>query len=101
GIRDYKVTGVQTCALPIFVDHLLLLPRPLRGRLAGDDRRALRLPRKTRLPARRRRPRRDLRARRQFACRETAARSGRHFVRRHRSEERRVGKEWRAMWTAW
>src|SRR5256885_13337352 len=22
GIRDYKVTGVQTCALPIFVDSL-------------------------------------------------------------------------------
>src|ERR1039457_1005245 len=21
GIRDYKVTGVQTCALPIWVDH--------------------------------------------------------------------------------
>src|SRR5205807_6332251 len=25
GIRDYKVTGVQTCALPIFVKHLALL----------------------------------------------------------------------------
>src|SRR5256885_11328370 len=23
GIRDYKVTGVQTCALPIFADRLL------------------------------------------------------------------------------
>src|SRR2546426_8575477 len=23
GIRDYKVTGVQTCALPIFTSHLV------------------------------------------------------------------------------
>src|SRR5256885_6888771 len=28
GIRDYKVTGVQTCALPIYeLDHRVLLPR--------------------------------------------------------------------------
>src|SRR5256885_3936780 len=41
GIRDYKVTGVQTCALPIFRDavrpparlrHLRAHPRPLRAR---------------------------------------------------------------------
>src|SRR5256885_4356861 len=25
GIRDYKVTGVQTCALPIFLVYVLLL----------------------------------------------------------------------------
>src|SRR5256885_138453 len=32
GIRDYKVTGVQTCALPIFIEHqfvraLVAIPR--------------------------------------------------------------------------
>src|SRR5256885_4644187 len=27
GIRDYKVTGVQTCALPISLDFLYLLNR--------------------------------------------------------------------------
>src|SRR2546426_9707888 len=26
GIRDYKVTGVQTCALPIYLDWLVVLP---------------------------------------------------------------------------
>src|SRR5688500_19769066 len=31
GIRDYKVTGVQTCALPIFADRGLRLPGRLRG----------------------------------------------------------------------
>src|SRR5256885_12235247 len=34
GIRDYKVTGVQTCALPIFA---VLYPVPtLNRRFAGD-----------------------------------------------------------------
>src|SRR5256885_4878466 len=28
GIRDYKVTGVQTCALPIWLMSLSLTPRP-------------------------------------------------------------------------
>src|SRR5256885_13763594 len=27
GIRDYKVTGVQTCALPIFFENTHLVPR--------------------------------------------------------------------------
>src|SRR2546426_4634125 len=26
GIRDYKVTGVQTCALPIYLRHPVFLP---------------------------------------------------------------------------
>src|SRR3989454_550269 len=48
GIRDYKVTGVQTCALPIFPSHLfvlgqVLLPHPAFAQLVehviavGDD----------------------------------------------------------------
>src|SRR5256885_5452154 len=41
GIRDYKVTGVQTCALPIYgvsapADHII--PRgPMEGICAGAD----------------------------------------------------------------
>src|SRR2546426_9714260 len=37
GIRDYKVTGVQTCALPIYIDHVgvegleLMCDEELRG----------------------------------------------------------------------
>src|SRR2546426_2761204 len=47
GIRDYKVTGVQTCALPIFVleqrDERAGAPRmePLRLRLPRDRDRVL------------------------------------------------------------
>src|SRR5256885_9003333 len=45
GIRDYKVTGVQTCALPIslrrivisFLDRPSLLRRPAWGRVAGRE----------------------------------------------------------------
>ena len=31
GIRDYDVTGVQTCALPIFVDHVELEESLIKG----------------------------------------------------------------------
>src|SRR5256885_13288166 len=31
GIRDYKVTGVQTCALPIFSEAREVLEEPLRA----------------------------------------------------------------------
>src|SRR5688500_19981088 len=37
GIRDYKVTGVQTCALPIFerpVEHLAPIRHPVPVRIA-------------------------------------------------------------------
>src|SRR6478735_12853666 len=52
GIRYYKVTGVQTCALPIW-------PPPLRGRPGEPTRRGSRLApwRGTRRPALRRPPR--------------------------------------------
>src|SRR5256885_5320781 len=36
GIRDYKVTGVQTCALPISVNHLKML---LEGMLSDASQR--------------------------------------------------------------
>src|SRR2546430_4920399 len=39
GIRDLTVTGVQTCALPIYLRDARLLPRPARdaGRVHGAD----------------------------------------------------------------
>src|SRR2546426_6029965 len=35
GIRDYKVTGVQTCALPISRRRAACAPAPLRARAAA------------------------------------------------------------------
>src|SRR5437762_4349053 len=82
GIRDTSVTGVQTCALPIWSPRSK--PRLLEGRAAnlGDRRPAycwIRVHRHRNLPA-------DARGQRAAACAQRAAR---------RSEERRVGKEWR------
>src|SRR5205085_5784462 len=86
GIRDLTVTGVQTCALPIS------------GRAL---RRRLRRPRER--PAAERLPRlvRDRRARHRQGRQEEV--QGRRVVRHDvpRSEERRVGKEWRAWWTTY
>src|SRR5205807_5034895 len=88
GIRDYKVTGVQTCALPIYEppDPRLVLPDP-------DEVHALVV--------------RQLGATALFAAkfRENAARSlllpkRRPGMRAPRSEERRVGKECRSRWTS-
>src|ERR1039457_1640292 len=44
GIRDYKVTGVQTCALPIYVDAIQRLgsERPRNPARRGDGRLQLR-----------------------------------------------------------
>src|SRR2546426_2885379 len=80
GIRDYKVTGVQTCALPIWSGH-----RPvLRER---DD-----------LEFRRRRQTvpHDLPTRAAEARRDG---TGGAAHREQRSEERRVGKECRSRWS--
>src|SRR5256885_8889084 len=74
GIRDYKVTGVQTCALPIFKTLLGQPARHLLGRLqahaAVAD--AVAQPDQLQLPAG------DV---------------------QDRSEERRVGKEGRSRWS--
>src|SRR5256885_3884712 len=82
GIRDYKVTGVQTCALPIY---------PRRPSADPRDRRrgGLRPP-----PA----------ARASFAHNgsSTMTRDTLDFLKRlldTRSEERRVGKECRSRWS--
>src|SRR5256885_12090562 len=85
GIRDYKVTGVQTCALPICrsrhaEDRLELGLGPVEGGLAGDDvgGRVARLALHP-VPE----------AREVAALREVE----------RRSEERRVGKECRSRWS--
>src|SRR5688572_32528415 len=81
GIRDLTVTGVQTCALPI--SHPTAVRRPFRappavaGAACATDRR---------------------RGRRAGAGRRTGAPSPTRS-RRHRSEERRVGKECRSRWS--
>src|SRR5262249_59434217 len=80
GIRDWSVTGVQTCALPIYPRDVRSPPRRRRRRVEHAGRRAAiaRGPRRQRvLPY-------ALRARRRGAG--------------PRSEERRVGKEGRARW---
>src|SRR5205085_5955727 len=79
GIRDLTVTGVQTCALPIYRPDGRVLP----GRQAGPNP----------LDPRRRAARRG-----QPAAAAQAGRRARRRRRGDRSEERRVGKEWRARW---
>src|SRR5256885_8674458 len=77
GIRDYKVTGVQTCALPIYRS----------GRELGDHS-----------------SREELRRAQRFFQGQVAEGEAREDVvdaalRRLRSEERRVGKECRSRWS--
>src|SRR5207244_7884334 len=81
GIRVDLVTGVQTCALPISRPAIALARWPVAGLRYASHR--------SDLVAHRRPPRR----RRTMAGRAGAAR--RSGV---RSEERRVGKEWRYVW---
>src|SRR3712207_8943511 len=73
GIRDIGVTGVQTCALPIFAELAAVLAAPLPvhddpGRTRGDHL-------------------------------GTPAGVDREEEEVHRSEERRVGKECRSRWS--
>src|SRR5256885_6321737 len=82
GIRDYKVTGVQTCALPIFgICSAIVVPLASRGRVLGSL---------TLISAESGRvyDESDL-AFADHVARRTAA----------RSEERRVGKECRSRWS--
>src|SRR5690606_41086962 len=81
GIRDFHVTGVQTCALPIYPDRRAPVRRR-RTRTAGSD---------AGRPAQRRGRRRESGPRAAAGSRATwRPRRG-----RRRSEERRVGKEGR------
>src|SRR5256885_12943024 len=73
GIRDYKVTGVQTCALPIF--FFGLLPPNAEedhGWHVGSVYRARRI---------------------------RSSLAGQRYALQSRSEERRVGKECRSRWS--
>src|SRR5256885_5765181 len=83
GIRDYKVTGVQTCALPI--------SRPV---AAADRRRERALEREPGAPDR---------VERGVGKRGAGLLDGAHpavlLVPDERSEERRVGKECRSRWS--
>src|SRR5205807_8294852 len=81
GIRDYKVTGVQTCALPISCAY----GTSIRSRISSRPRRLL-LTDETPPP---------INADRRFAGHCDASQNA-----RLRSEERRVGKECRARWAA-
>src|SRR5256885_6706348 len=86
GIRDYKVTGVQTCALPISA---------LRFRCAGPRRRSPATSRKAKVVAQ---PGITFTS---FASPVGPFRSSkrRSISRTDRSEERRVGKECRSRWS--
>src|SRR2546430_10404883 len=88
GIRDLTVTGVQTCALPIFVaDDVLAEGRHVPhevGREPGELR--------ARGRGQRRRPATEGHDRRHEADAQGVAGSS-------RSEERRVGKECRSRWS--
>src|SRR5256885_12512914 len=86
GIRDYKVTGVQTCALPIFEDEDAFAERAAVNALCvegvegdGGDFRGARGEREG-APLR-------------------AMRRGDQDLALLRSEERRVGKECRSRWS--
>src|SRR5256885_10448184 len=88
GIRDYKVTGVQTCALPISRSSRRAASTPSSGSSPASR------------SARSSRPRHEGRARAQApsaagaaSCRLAAAALD------PRSEERRVGKECRSRWS--
>src|SRR3712207_8105455 len=83
GIRDIGVTGVQTCALPIFV----ALPGEVAGRSPAIDHFE---PLPDAL---------DGVARRSGYARHRDAAVRPHRAERARSEERRVGKECRSRWS--
>src|SRR2546426_3606012 len=85
GIRDYKVTGVQTCALPIYPGGAVGRSE---GSAAGERARAVRGP--TAAPLHRPGAR---------ASAGGAAARRTDGVARSRSEERRVGKECRSRWS--
>src|SRR5256885_2661723 len=84
GIRDYKVTGVQTCALPIFA----------RARNSCRARAASAL-----IRASSNRFNNSARSRAREHWRASSNRKARSGVVNTRSEERRVGKECRSRWS--
>src|SRR5262249_58607142 len=94
GIRDWSVTGVQTCALPISLLAAALEPMP--GRPFIDVARGVlyRRPPGVRR-TRKRQPAVALPGRLMAHIRRWQARGARFLVEWNRSEERRVGEECR------
>src|SRR5205807_4242510 len=97
GIRDYKVTGVQTCALPIFdgggkdVTGTAFRPDQLRSGALGLD--LLAQPSHLHIDG-------AVVHLVVVQARELQKLLAREHALRRRSEERRVGKGWRARWVA-
>src|SRR5207248_7725998 len=95
GIRDRTVTGVQTCALPISRE-----PREVLGfvtcRKIGAPHPRRTPPRKCHLNCWRFQSRAERNA--VSSWRRSLGNSAVHVMREPRSEERRVGKEWRCRW---
>src|SRR5207249_9741861 len=91
GIRDRNVTGVQTCALPIYSGY--------RGRYRRNRgaRATVARPEDRRVARTRAHPPRSECSR---PAAETESRRGVRSRSRFRSEERRVGKECRSWWAA-
>src|SRR5260370_24322768 len=87
GIRDSSVTGVQTCALPIYAGQILATHH--KARHSADNGRS----------SGRRWPGRDSAARNPAPLRSNPARAWWRNLRKDRSEERRVGKECRSRWS--
>src|SRR5256885_6318419 len=86
GIRDYKVTGVQTCALPILIGYTVAFIRPTPSAAAVD--RTVRHESRGSLA-------------KEGKLEALAAPAVEHLSRKDldRSEERRVGKECRSRWS--
>src|SRR2546425_1437803 len=82
GIRDKLVTGVQTCALPIWIFHSLSILA--KARAASNTSLPISLPPSIQVPAQRQTPMLGLLAISSALM---------------RSEERRVGKECRSRWS--
>src|SRR5207237_4155915 len=82
GIRDSSVTGVQTCALPIYGQPPVADPQPFSATAGGSTRRWVVFTPETTV-----------------TWDNFKLRGGEGDGRR-RSEERRVGKEWRSRWAA-
>src|SRR3989454_7814924 len=98
GIRDYKVTGVQTCALPISGRASRARAGVRRVRRAASVPRGVRARSRRKLPTPAVRSESDLMANRIPPPREFSwARTLRTLS--FRSEERRVGKECRSRWS--
>src|SRR5258707_3214976 len=82
GIRDIGVTGVQTCALPIYPTRTAFAGVPANGRPGfGDNRLVVGTPAKA------------------VRVGSDVSRDASNPVTRVRSEERRVGKEGRSRWS--